>query len=170
MKTFSIAGILLTFILIGSVNTSDAQRITAGGGIGFGSESENLNFQINTYFKPSALPIRIGGDVSYSMPERQDNFRLDVIETNANLHFMAVDEDIVSIYSISGLNVTHNRARTSFDSEPSITETDTRTGLNIGLGGEFKTGKGRSYAEIKYVTGRGDGDSVVVGGGVRVRF
>lgn len=170
MKTFSITAFLLTFIMIGSVNTSDAQRISAGGGVGFGSQSESLNFQINAYFTPSALPMRIGGDLSYSMPEREDDFRLDVIETNANVHLMAVDEEIVSVYTITGLNITHNRARTSPDGQPSFTDTDTNAGLNIGLGGEFKTGQGRTFAEIKYVTGRGDGDSVVVGGGVRVRF
>jgi len=161
---------LLFSILISSLSTVEAQRISAGGGVGFGSESENLNFQINAYFSPSNTPIRLGGDVGYSMPERESNFRMDIIESNANVHFMAVDEEVVSIYSITGLNVTHSRARTSFDSQPSVTDSDTETGLNLGIGGEFKTGKGRTYGEIKYVTGRSNGDSFVVGGGVRIRI
>lgn len=170
MKFYTSTAILISLFLIGTVITAQAQSISAGGGIGFGTQSENPNFQINAYFSPSNTPVRFGGDVSYSMPERENQFRMDVIETNANVHFMAVDEDIVSIYSITGLNITHSMARTSFDNQPSVTESDTHTGMNLGIGGEFKSGKGRSFAEIKYVTGRGDGDSFVIGGGIRIRI
>jgi len=170
MKFSTLFSALLTILLLLTLSSAEAQRISAGGGVGFGSQSENLNFQINAYFSPSNTPLRFGGDVGYSMPERRSQFRRDVIESNANVHVMAVDEEILSIYSITGLNVTHYRDRSSFDDQPSVTDTDTQTGLNLGVGGEFKTGKGRSFAEIKYVTGRGDGDSFVIGGGVRVRL
>lgn len=170
MKLKALFGTLFFSFLIVSLSTADAQRVSAGGGVGFGSESENLNFQINAYFSPQNTPLRFGGDVGYSMPERESNFRMDVIESNANVHFMAVDEEVVSIYSITGLNVMHSRARTSFDNQPSVTDTETAAGLNLGIGGEFKTGKGRTYAEVKYVTGRSGGDSFVVGGGVRIRI
>lgn len=159
---------ILSLILM--TNSAEAQRVSAGGGIGFGSQSENLNFQVNLYYSPAGSPFRFGGDVGYHMPEKNSLTRLDVIESNANLHYMAVDEELLSIYSITGLNVTHSRLKTTSDNQPSTTDSDTKTGLNLGIGGEFNTGKGRTFAEVKYVTGRSNGDSWVVGGGVRIRL
>lgn len=143
-----------------AASATEAQRITAGGGVGYGSKSEDLNFQVNIYYNLPTLPLRIGGDVGYSKPESN----LDVIESNANIHFMALDTELFSLYTITGLNVLHNRF-----SIGDITESETLLGLNLGAGAELDIGFGRGFGEAKYVVGRDTDDSqLILGAGVRV--
>ena len=136
-----------------------AQSISVGGGVGYGSESEDLNFQVNAYYGFENLPLRIGGDVGYSEPE--DN--LTQIEGNVNLHLMAIDSDLLSLYGITGLNVVH--LRFSFND---ITETETDTGINLGAGAEFDLGIGRAFGEAKYILGSDREEQLVLGAGIRV--
>src|SRR5690625_6268435 len=65
----------------------------SGGGVGYGSKSENVNFQVNVYYRLPTLPLRIGGDVGFSKPETD----LTEIESNLNVHFMVVDSDLLSL-------------------------------------------------------------------------
>lgn len=163
----SILSVLLITLFSASAN---AQTITAGGGVGYGSQSENFNFGVNLYYSVPGAPLRIGGDIGYSIPKRDDNTRTDEIESNLNVHFMVVDEDLLSIYTITGLNMLYTRVRVT-DGNTSVTESDTDPGLNIGIGGEFVTQYGRTFGEIKYVAGRKTGDSqLVVGAGIRIRL
>jgi opacity protein-like surface antigen len=136
-----------------------AQSISVGGGVGYGSESEDLNFQVNAYYGFENLPLRIGGDVGYSEPE--DN--LTQIEGNVNLHLMAIDSDLLSLYGITGLNVVH--LRFSFND---ITESETDTGVNLGAGAEFDLGFGRAFGEAKYILGSDREEQLVLGAGIRV--
>lgn len=160
MKKVKIAMLLAIGIFIMAASATEAQRITAGGGVGYGSKSENLNFQVNIYYKLPTLPLRVGGDVGYSKPETN----LDVIESNANIHFMALDTELFSLYTITGLNVLHNRF-----SIGDITESETMLGLNLGAGAELDLGFGRGFGEAKYVIGRDTDDSqLILGAGVRV--
>lgn len=159
----------LLFILMFAVS-SHAQTITAGGGVGYGSQSENLNFSVNLYYSVPGAPMRIGGDVGYSIPKRNNDIRTDQVESNLNVHFMIVDEDLLSVYSITGLNLLYTRMRIT-DGNSTVSESDTDPGLNLGIGGEFATQYGRTFGEIKYVAGRKTGDSqLVIGGGIRIRI
>lgn len=144
--------------------SAQAQTISAGGGVGYGSKSEEFNFQVNAYYKLPNLPLRIGGDVGYSKPE--DN--LTQIEGNANVHLMLVDRELISIYGLTGLNVLQARYSDSED-----TASNTYTGLNAGAGAELDLGFGRGFGEVKYIVGRdipNDEEQLIFGVGVRVNM
>jgi opacity protein-like surface antigen len=159
MRTIKLAILLSITVFICITTTAEAQRITAGGGVGYGSKSENVNFQVNAYYQLPTLPLRIGGDVGYSKPESDIN----EIEGNVNLHFLAVDTDLITLYTITGLNVLHLRA--SIGNE---TVTDTDTGFNLGAGAELDLGFGRGFGEAKYIVGSEREEQWVFGVGVRV--
>lgn len=160
MNKIKYAIVLLSGALFLITSNAEAQRITAGGGVGYGSKSENVNFQVNVYYRLPTLPLRIGGDVGFAKPEDD----LSEIESNVNIHFMAVDTDLVSLYTITGLNVLH--ARFSPDSGDTITDTD--TGFNVGAGAELDLGFGRGFGEAKYILGTEREEQLILGAGVRV--
>lgn len=155
---------LSLFLAIGALffftSNAEAQRVTAGGGVGYGSKSENVNFQVNIYYRLPTLPLRIGGDVGFSKPEDD----LTEIESNVNLHFMVVDTELLSLYTITGLNVLHWRA----NPEGMDSMSDTDIGFNLGAGAEIDLGFGRVFGEAKYVLGSEREEQLVLGAGVRV--
>lgn len=150
------------------IQTADAQRISAGGGVGFGSQSEDLNFSVNAYHRLSTLPMRIGGDVGYTRPRSSGNVQRDLIDGNMNVHFMALDKELVSIYSITGLNVLHTITRT--ENDETLRDNHTDLGMNLGAGGELYLGgnAGRVFGEVKYIVGSEREDQWMFGAGVRV--
>lgn len=153
----------LGLFLLSSISVN-AQSISVGGGVGYGSQSEEFNFQVNAYYKLPSLPLRIGGDVGYSKPE--DN--LTQIDGNANVHLMIVDTDIVSLYGLTGLNVLYSKV-----SVGDVSQSETYTGLNAGGGLELDIGVGRAFGEVKYIIGRdipNDDEQLVFGAGIRVNI
>lgn len=160
MKKVTYAFIVILGTLFFITSNAEAQTITAGGGVGYGSKSENANFQVNLYYRLPTLPLRIGGDVGFSKPEDD----LTNYESNVNLHFMAVDTELLSLYTITGLNVLH--ARLSPDGGETFTDTD--TGFNLGAGAELDIGVGRAFGEAKYILGTEREEQVVLGAGIRI--
>lgn len=142
-----------------SVVSLQAQTISAGGGVGYGSKSEDFNFQVNAYYKLPTLPMRIGGDVGFSKPE--DN--LTLIEGNANVHLLLLDKELITIYGLTGLNVLHSKF-----SAGDFSDSDTDTGFNVGGGAEVDLGFGRGFGEAKYILGSDREEQLVLGVGVRV--
>jgi hypothetical protein len=161
MRKLKYALILSIGAFLFVTSSAEAQRITAGGGVGYGSKSENLNFSVNAYYRLPTLPLRIGGDVGYIKPD--DN--VNEFDGNFNVHFMAVDTDLLSLYTITGLNVVYTRF-----SVGDFTESDTDTGFNLGAGGELDLGFGRGFGEAKYVIGSERDEQWVFGVGVRVNL
>lgn len=164
MKKIQIAITLSVIMLLFSVVSLQAQTITAGGGVGYGSESEDFNFQVNAYYSIPNLPLRVGGDVGFSKPE--DN--LTQIDGNANVHLMLINKEAVSLYGLTGLNVLYNKV-----SVGDVSQSETYTGLNAGAGLELGLGFGRAYGEVKYIIGRdipGDDEQIIVGAGIRVNI
>ena len=159
MRKVTWAFIIMLGILFIVTSNADAQTITAGGGVGYGSKSEDANFQVNLYYRLPTLPLRIGGDVGFAKPEDD----LTQIESNVNLHLMAVDSELLSLYTITGLNILHARL-----SEGDETFTDTDTGFNVGAGAELGLGFGRIFGEAKYILGTEREEQVVLGAGVRI--
>ena len=159
MRKITYAFITVLGILFFVTSNAEAQTITAGGGVGYGSKSENANFQVNLYYRLPTLPLRIGGDVGFSKPADD----LTEIDSNVNLHFMAVDTELLSLYTITGLNVLHKR--TSLDDG---TNSNTDTGFNVGAGAELDLGFGRAFGEAKYILGTEREEQVVLGAGIRV--
>ncbi len=164
MKKLQIATTLTVIMLLLSAVSLKAQTITAGGGVGYGSKSEDFNFQVNAYYSIPNLPLRIGGDVGFSKPE--DN--LTQIDGNANVHLMLIDKETVSLYGLTGLNVLYNKV-----SVGDVSQSETYTGLNAGAGLELGLGFGRAFGEVKYIIGRdipGDDEQIVIGAGIRVNI
>ena len=159
MRKITYAFITVLGILFFVTSNAEAQTITAGGGVGYGSKSENANFQVNLYYRLPTLPLRIGGDVGFSKPVDD----LTEIDSNVNLHFMAVDTELLSLYTITGLNVLHSRFS---QDEGTISNTD--TGFNVGAGAELDLGFGRAFGEAKYILGTDREEQVVLGAGIRV--
>ena len=159
MRTLKIVFILTIGLFIFATSQAEAQRITAGGGVGYGSKSENVNFQVNAYYRLPTLPLRIGGDVGFAKPE--DN--VTEIESNVNVHFMAVDTELISLYTITGLNVLYSRF-----SAGDISESITDTGFSLGAGAEIDLGFGRGFGEAKYIVGSDRDEQWILGVGVRV--
>lgn len=151
--TLSLGMFLITTMVV------QAQTISAGGGVGYGSKSENFNFQVNAYYKLPSLPLRIGGDVGFSKPE--DN--ITQIEGNANVHLLLLNEELITIYGLTGLNVLHTKVSVN-----DVSASDTSTGLNLGGGAEVDLGFGRGFGEAKYVLGGDREEQLVLGVGVRV--
>lgn len=148
--------------------TVEAQRVTAGGGVGYGSKSEALNFQVNLYYRLPTLPLRIGGDVGYSRPENSGGTKLEHIEGNVNLHLMVVDNELLSLYGLTGLNVLHSRL-TSEAGGDTFKENSNDLGWNVGAGTELDIGNvGRIFGEAKYVIGSEREDQWVLGAGIRI--
>ncbi|MDZ7719983.1 MAG: hypothetical protein U5K72_14295 [Balneolaceae bacterium] len=153
----------LGLFLLSAVSVK-AQTITAGGGVGYGSKSEDFNFQVNAYYSIPNLPLRIGGDVGFSKPE--DN--LTQIDGNANVHLMILDNETASLYALTGLNVLYSKF-----SVGDVSESETFTGLNAGGGIELGLGFGRAFGEVKYIIGRdipNDDEQLVIGAGIRVNI
>lgn len=159
MRKITYAFITVLGILFFVTSNAEAQTITAGGGVGYGSKSENANFQVNLYYRLPTLPLRIGGDVGFSKPADD----LTEIDSNVNLHFMAVDTELLSLYTITGLNVLHSRF-----SQDDGTISNTDTGFNVGAGAELDLGFGRAFGEAKYILGTEREEQVVLGAGIRV--
>lgn len=159
MNKFTYAIILsLGMFLLAAVSVQ-AQTITAGGGVGYGSKSEDFNFQVNAYYSIPNLPLRVGGDVGFSKPE--DN--LTQIEGNANVHLMLLDKELISIYGLTGLNVLYSKI-----SVGDVSDSSTDTGFNVGGGAEVDLGFGRGFGEAKYILGSDREEQLVLGVGVRV--
>lgn len=168
MKKLTMVTVLLFCGALLATETTKAQDITAGGGVGYGSKSENLNFQVNMFYQLPELPVRVGAEVGYSVPENSSASRVDQIEGNINGHLMAVDEEMFSLYGLTGLNILHSRFKYEPDGAPSVTDSDTNLGLNVGAGAELDIGFGRTYGEAKYIIGRDDVSQLILGAGVRV--
>ncbi|MDX1640452.1 MAG: outer membrane beta-barrel protein [Balneolaceae bacterium] len=159
MKKFKYTIILSIGMFLFAAIAAQAQTITAGGGVGYGSKSEDFNFQVNAYYSIPNLPLRVGGDVGFSKPE--DN--LTQIEGNANVHLMIIDQELVSIYGLTGLNVLYSKV-----SVGGVSDSATDTGFNVGGGAEVDLGFGRGFGEAKYVLGSDREEQLVLGVGVRV--
>lgn len=166
-KLNCVIAIAFCSVFIWSVS-AEAQDISVGGGVGYGSKSENVNFQVNMYYRLPDMPIRVGAEAAYSVPEKNAESRVDQIEGNINGHYMVVEEEQFSLYGLTGLNILHNRFKYEPDGGPSISESDTNLGLNIGTGAELDIGFGRTFGEAKYILGRDDVSQLVLGAGVRV--
>ena len=168
-RIYCLAATFLVGVFL-STTSADAQTITAGGGVGYGSKSENANIQANLYYSLPGAPVRLGADVGYSNPEKTSQARVDEIESNLNVHLMAVDNKIISLYGLTGLNILHIRSKVEVQGQSSITDSDTNFGLNLGAGAELDIGFGRTFGEAKYIIGPDDRSQLVLGAGVRVRM
>lgn len=145
-----------------SLPEANAQDVSVTGGVGYGSESEDLNLKVGLSYDIPNAPVRLTWDVGYSKPANTDR-----IESNLNGHLKIIDTDVAGLYGLTGLNVMHNRL-----SVGNTTITDTELGVNAGAGAEIDISIGKAFGEAKYIfdTSFEHHSELILGGGVRVNI
>jgi hypothetical protein len=158
-----LSGVLSLFILF-NLSTTNAQTISLGAGLIYGSAQEDLGVNGNLILH--ALPIiDIKGGYNYYFTEGYDNYFDDSDTGSAysfdlDLHWVLLDLGFTRAYLLSGVNF----ATFSFDDFSGETISNTDTGFTLGAGGEFGIGTLlRGFAEAKYVTGNSSGVVVTLG-------
>lgn len=166
---------LIMFVLTFSAATTYAQVSSAGVGLMYGSEIEQLGvrgdvvYQINDDFRAVA-------DLGIFFPEKNDfgggvESKVTWWEINANGNYLYYRDDTRGFmaYALAGLNFA--TVKVSFEGTTptnNIEDSETEVGLNIGTGMEYALGFANLFAEVKYVLG--DADQLNLGLGFRFIF
>lgn len=167
--------LLIMFVLSLSASTALAQISSAGLGLMYGSEIEQLGvrgdvvYQINEDFRAVA-------DLGIFFPEKTDfgggvESKVTWWEINANGNYLYYRDDSRGFlaYALAGLNF--STVKVSFEGTTpasNIEDSETEVGVNIGTGMEYALGFANLFAEVKYVLG--DADQLNLGLGFRFRF
>jgi opacity protein-like surface antigen len=170
-KYAALAFALCSAALVGTTQAS-AQQAVVGGGLTFTDIGDfDLGLQVNGYLPLEAVPgLRLGGDFTYFLPQSESfmgaSISANFFAINANAQYFFVTGDEFNLYGLGGLSI----GRFSISgSEPGYgreSVSNTEMGLNLGGGGEFATGFGAIFGELKLVTG--DYDRFTIAAGVRV--
>lgn len=155
-QTLSISLMLGLFLMTQTVNA----QFSAGGGLAFGLESEDLGLQLRGLYQ---INEKIRGDVNltFYFDGVED---VNVTEINLNGHYLIHDGDSFSVYGLGGLNIF--RVGVSFDG---FSSSSSEIGLNLGGGITFPFSDTLSgIGEIKYAIS--DADQLVIGAGVLYNF
>ena len=146
----------LTFGLVAFTGFYANAQFSFGGSLAYGSESEDLGFQlramygINEHWRPAVDYIYYFDGV--------ENFSLN--EFNLNTHFNFVGQEKFSAHLLAGLNLMIFRI-SGFGGNISNTE----VGFNLGAGGQISiTDNISALAELKYNLAS-DFDQLVIGVG-----
>ena len=153
---------LLSAALALDSSPASAEGISAGGGLVYGTEIEELGIQLNGYYDLGDVVenLRVGADFTYWFVDDPAS----VWTFNINGHYIFLRPDAALVYGLAGLNIYHYSVE-AFGFETSVTE----PGLNLGIGGEYSVAEQLGlYAELKYVIS--DADQAVLGAGARYRF
>lgn len=149
---------LLLFTIF--LSTSSYSQIKAGAGLVWGSEVEEIGFQLRGIYTINEA-WRAGVDFIFWFDGVED---VSIWEMNTNAHYIFSTSEKANLYALGGLNFFTLKLDTSNGSNSS-----TEVGLNIGAGGElFFTDKISGIAELRYVLG--DADQLVIGAGVLFAF
>lgn len=162
----SLSLLIVLYVML-SLPSATAQNISVGGGVGYGSESNNLSFHGNLYYAFPHSPFRLGTQLGYSMRDKNSNRRTDRMTGNINGYLMAIDQPYFSLYGLTGVGLLHTRTKIK-SANGSYTDTDLLVGANAGAGLEMGGGVGRYFAEGKYIFGREAISGFVFQTGVRI--
>ncbi len=146
----------LSFIVL---QTAEAQ-VSAGAGLAFGSEIEQVGLQADLNYRMASMPaIMMGAGFIYYFPKDSRDF----YELNINGAYIFYEEFMFKSYAYTGLN--YARSKVNFGNE-SISEN--AFGLNVGIGAEYDFGPLFAFGDLKYVIS--EFDQPVFSIGVRVPF
>lgn len=146
-------------IVIFGTQSSNAQ-ISAGAGVAFGSEIEQVGLQGDLHYRFANTPaIRLGAGFMYYFPKDNHSFT----ELNLNGSYIFYEEFMYKSYAYTGLNYARSKVSTGNNS---ISES--AFGLNIGLGAEYDFGPVLAFGDLKYVVSKFD--QPVFSIGIRVPF
>lgn len=163
--------VLFITLLFSSPGTAQDGDVTLGGGLIYGSGimedgsslDNNLGIKVDGYYRINE-EFRAGADIGYFFPAEEAGVELNFWELNLNAHYIFVIEEELSAYGLAGLNFA-NLKTTYEDESGSFSGSNSETGLNLGVGGEYATNFGALFAELKYVVS--DADQLVIGAGAR---
>lgn len=135
-------------------------QMSAGAGLAFGSEIEQVGIQADLHFRLAAVPaVKLGAGFIYYFPK--DN--RDFYEVNLNGAYIFYEEFMFKSYAYTGLNYARSKIGTA---NASVTEN--AFGLNAGLGAEYDFGPILAFGDLKYVVSKFD--QPVFSIGIRVPF
>jgi len=168
--------ILLGMIVLFSMSFVNAQQITVGGGLAYGTDIQKAGITLNgQYFfseKFAAAPSFIfyfPEKNSYSNSGFNTEAKSSVWEFNADVNYYFFSNDVVKFYGEGGLNITTARSKVKssgngFNQTQKVS--DTEAGLNLGVGADFKAGdKLIPFVSMKYTVS--NFDQLVIRGGIR---
>lgn len=142
MKTFIQSIFLLAAFSIISTNIANAQ-VSAGVGMAFGSEIEQVGIQADLSYRLASLPsVMAGAGFTYYFPRDNQDF----YEVNLNGAYIFYEEFMFKSYAYTGLN--YARSKVSVGNESA---SETAFGLNVGVGAEYDFGPLYAFGDLKYV-------------------
>ena len=159
----TVLGIAISVAFVFSTQAQEETRI--GGFLAYGTEIESIGIGANAEF-PIIENLTIAPSLIYYFPRSESGFKMNWFEVNANANYYFLDQDMMSIYALGGLN--YSSVKVSYDQTwiGSYSASDSRFGLNLGGGINFKlAGKIIPFAELKYVII--DGGQLVAAAGVK---
>jgi hypothetical protein len=167
--------ILFGVILLLSLSYAQAQQITAGGGLAYGTDISKAGITINgQYFfteKFAVAPSFIfyfPEKNSYSNSGYSTEVKSSVWEFNADVNYYFYKSNIVRFFGEGGLNITtaKSKIKTTGNFNQNQTASDSKAGINLGVGADFKAGdKIIPFVSMKYTVS--SFDQLVIRGGIR---
>ena len=157
-SAFLLGSLALVWLAL-DARSARAEGISAGGGLAYGSEVEELGIQLNGYYDlaPHVENLRLGGAFTYYFADDPVTYW----ELDLNGQYVFVRPDQFLFYGFGGLNFSHVEVDLGF-----AQQSDTKVGLNLGIGGEFSVAEQVGlFVDLKYVVS--DFDQAVIAFGAR---
>jgi hypothetical protein len=145
MKKLMTGLFIATFVLLFTENTQ-AQNITAGGGLVYATDINNFGISLNGTYKYNDK-IEIAPVFTYFFEKDYVSWK----ELFVDAHYKFMKKEGFDIYAIAGLGitiVTINWPDSWFG--PGQSTSDSNFGLNIGAGAKKNFGAFDAFAEAKY--------------------
>jgi opacity protein-like surface antigen len=156
MKT-KLSFLVFALCLLGSTQVS--AQLSAGAGLAFGSETEDLGIRATALYQFNEN-WRAATDFIWYLDGEED---VSVWELNLNAHYIFFEDGKFLAYGLAGLNL----VGVSVDLGPLGDESDTEGGINLGVGGQYKINETISIqSELKYSLS--DFDQIVFGIGALI--
>jgi opacity protein-like surface antigen len=174
-RKYVVTALVLCSAWMFGTTSAHTQQTAVGVGIVYASDigDFDLGFQVNGYVALEQVPgLRIGGDFTYYLPQSESEswmgetveWSMNLFAINVNAQYFFLNSEEFGLYGLGGLSFARLSASLSGLGE-SDSDSNTEMGVNLGGGGEFRTGFGSVFGELKFVTG--DYDRTVLAVGVR---
>jgi outer membrane immunogenic protein len=135
-----------------------------GAFLGNGSEVSRWGIGANAEFFINDK-MAISPSILFYFPEKSNGVKVSVWEVNGNFNYYFLQQDVVGLYGLAGLNVTGVKVKYDNSFFGSGSASDSNVGINLGIGANFNVGSVLPFAEIKYVVS--DYDQAVINLGVK---
>ncbi len=157
--------LLFTAVALFTIVSISKAQIYLGPALIYGTNIDEPGIQVSAYVPiPQVEHLSVGGDLSFYFAHDYTYFKESFWEINANAHYSFYDENGLDAYGIGGLDVTsyHLKAKSNFAGN---SYSNSKLGLNLGVGGSKDMNFGALFAELKYVFS--NYDHLTIGAGVR---